>query len=53
MNCGYTCQTTPAYYTLTSGYGCGGYGTFTNNGWCTFLVIIFLLFIICGVAKVL
>lgn len=56
MNCGCTCGnnwTTPAFYTMTSGYGCGGYSTFGNNGWCTFLVIIFLIFIICGVAKVL
>lgn len=57
MNCGCGCQnnwSTPAFYTMTSGCGCGGYQTYgNNNGWCTLLLVIFIIFIICGVSKAL
>ena len=55
MNCGYNyannCYTpAPAFYTV--GNTCG-YGGYQNNGWCTFLLVLFIIFIICGVSKAL
>lgn len=53
MNCGYNLGNncyTPAFYTMTTGCGYGGYG---NNNWCTFLLVLFIIFVICGVSKAL
>lgn len=55
MNCGYTLANncyTPAFYTM--GNTCGfNYGGYTNNSWCTILLVLFIIFIICSVSKTL
>ena len=50
MNCGCNGYVTPTFYTMPTTCGYQGYG---NNGWCTFLLVIFIIFIICGISKAL